>query len=59
MINAFSSSKAVRDQVMLEHQHATKLIHDQMDAALIANGTRWPIDWTDAEKLDANKRITK
>jgi hypothetical protein len=57
IINAFSNSKAIRDQVMLEHRHATRLIHDAMDAAMIANGTRWPADWSDADKAEMTAKL--
>jgi hypothetical protein len=28
-----------------------------MDAAMIANGTRWPADWSDADKAEMTAKL--
>jgi hypothetical protein len=56
-LNRYWTDPAYRQQCDNETNHARRLINDEMDAAMVANGTRWPVDWSDADKAEMTAKI--
>lgn len=50
-------AKAHRARMSGEHNHARRIIREDIDRSLLASGRRWPIDWTDAEKEEATEKL--
>ena len=40
-----------------EYSKTRALINNNIDDAKMANGSRWPNDWTDSEKQEANNAL--
>lgn len=56
-LNAHWNNANYRTQCRVHQQHQQALAYDKMDAALIAANKRWPVDWTEQEKLDATAKL--
>ena len=57
MLNRYWSDRAYRKRIDAETEHARRLAQDNWNAARCASGNRWPVDWTEQDKLDATARI--
>jgi hypothetical protein len=56
-LNQYWNDPQYRRRMDAENDHARRLINDAMDAAMIANGTRWPINWSKANKADMTAKL--
>jgi hypothetical protein len=56
-LNRYWHDAAYRRRMDNENDHQRRLNMDAMDAAMIANGTRWPVDWCDDDKAGMTAKL--